>query len=164
MINKFLVFLLLGSTIGLQAEISTVPSTQSTTTSETSSTPAQTQEQAQWAAWMIEAARVAEDFVHTIDQGRYAESWSKGAQIFQRTITQKEWEMALQMARTPLGNTVSRTLKDERPAVDPKGLPRGPYMVVEYNTSFQKAPNSGELITMMRESNGQWKVLTYQVN
>lgn len=118
----------------------------------------------QWSAWMIEAAKAAQDYVQLIDQGRYAESWTSGAKIFQGTITQKEWETALKMARKRLGDVKSRTVKDERPAWDPKGLPKGPYMVVEYNTSFTRAPQSGELLTLMREPNGSWKVLTYQVN
>lgn len=118
----------------------------------------------EWTAWLIEAAKVAKDYVLMIDQGKYAESWTHGAKIFQQTITQKEWKTALELARKPLGNVKSRTLKDERPALDPKGLPKGPYMVIEYNTSFERAPKSGELLTLMRESNGAWKVLTYQVN
>jgi hypothetical protein len=118
----------------------------------------------EWNAWLIEALKAAEDFVRLIDQGRYAESWTRGAKLFQKTITQKEWSVALQLARQPLGAVRSRSLKDERPALDPKGLPKGPYMVVEYNTSFEKAPQSGELLTLMREADGTWKVLTYQVN
>lgn len=125
---------------------------------------AKSAEDMQWAAWMIEASQASEEFVSLIDKGRYSDSWNKGSQIFQKTIPQNEWEFALDQARKPLGQVVSRSLKDQRPAMDPRGLPAGPYMVVEYNTSFQKAPQSGELITLRREDNGKWKVLTYQVN
>jgi hypothetical protein len=117
-----------------------------------------------WAAWMIEAAQVAKDYVDTLDQEKYQESWGKGDALFQRTINQKEWTAALDLSRKSLGKVKSRTLKDEKPAIDPQGLPKGPYMVVEYSTSFEKAPNSGELLTLRRGNDGQWKVLTYQVN
>lgn len=120
--------------------------------------------QDEWAGWMIEAAQVAKDYVEGLDKGQYAASWTKGDSLFQRTITQKEWVTALNLARKRLGGVKSRTLKDERPAIDPKGLPKGPYMVVEYNTSFERAPDSGELLTMRRGSDGIWRVLTYQVN
>lgn len=122
------------------------------------------QETDQMAVWSIEAAKVAQDYVKLLDQGNYAESWKRGASLFQRTVNQKEWESALARSRGRLGAMKSRTLKDQRPAFDPKGLPKGAYMVVEYNTSFEKAPNSGELLTLIREPNGAWKVLTYQVN
>ncbi|SPJ31751.1 unnamed protein product [Candidatus Protochlamydia amoebophila UWE25] len=121
-------------------------------------------DQKAWAAWMIEAAQVAKDYVETLDKGQYAQSWEKGDTLFQQTITQKEWETTLDLARKRLGEVQSRTLKDEKPAIDPHGLPKGSYMVIEYNTSFDKAPNSGELLTLRRGTDGQWKVLTYQVN
>lgn len=116
------------------------------------------------AAWMIEAAQVAKDYVDTVDRAAYNETWSKGSSIFQGMISQSEWAAALQLGRAPLGKVTSRTLKDQRPAWDPKGLPGGAYMVVEYDTSFEKAPNSGELLTLRREADGKWKVLTYKVN
>lgn len=116
------------------------------------------------AAWKIEAANAAQQYVKLIDQGKYGESWDHGAKLFQHTISRKEWSTALTLARKRLGQVISRTIKDERPAWDPKGLPKGAYMVVEYNTSFQGAPNSGELLTLMREADGTWKVLTYKVN
>ena len=114
--------------------------------------------------WKIETAQVGKDYVEGLDNGSYAQSWTKGDQLFQHTITQKEWEMALNDNRKKLGRVKSRTLKDQKPAWDPHGLPKGPYMVVEYNTSFENAPNSGELLTMRRGSDGKWRVLTYQVN
>lgn len=115
-------------------------------------------------AWKIEAAKAAQEYVNLLDQGRYTDSWRQGSPLFQKTINQNEWNMALQMARKRLGVVKSRTLKDEKIAWDPKGLPKGAYMVVEYNTSFEKAANSGELLTLIREDNGDWKVLTYQVD
>lgn len=121
-------------------------------------------ESGELAAWMIESAQVAQQYVTLLDQGKYAESWDSGAKIFQRTISQPEWVTALRLARARLGGVRARSVKDQRPAWDPKGLPKGAYMVVEYNTSFDKAPNSGELLTLMREADGTWKVLTYQVN
>jgi uncharacterized cupin superfamily protein len=48
--------------------------------------------------------------------------------------------------------------------MNPHGLPRGAYMVVEYNTSFENAPASGELLTLRQGTDGKWRVLTYQVN
>lgn len=125
---------------------------------------ANTVDQGELAAWAIETAQVGKDYVEGLDNGQYAQSWSKGDQLFQHTITQKEWEMALNDNRKKLGKVKSRTLKDQKPAWDPRGLPKGAYMVVEYNTSFENAPQSGELLTMRRGSDGKWRVLTYQVN
>ncbi len=118
----------------------------------------------QWTEWMIEGAKAGEDYVHLIDEGRYGDSWDQGAQFFQKTIPRSEWVLALNLARKRLGAVKSRTIKDQKPAMNPKGLPKGAYMVLRYSTSFAKAPNSGEDLTLMREADGKWKVLTYQVN
>jgi hypothetical protein len=120
--------------------------------------------QSKAAADMIDALQVAKKYVDNIDSGQYEDSWRSGDSIFQKTINPKEWITALQQARAPLGAVKSRTLKDEKPAFNPKGLPQGAYMVVEYTTSFEKAPNSGELLTLRKGEDGKWRVLTYQVN
>jgi hypothetical protein len=138
------------------------PSTQTNAGAPT--TAADTQIQNQWAAWMIEASQVAKEYVDDLDKGRFAESWTKGDPIFQRTITQQEWVTALNLARKRLGKANSRTLKDQKPALDPHGLPAGPYMVIEYNTSFDHAATSGELLTLRLGPDGKWRILTYQVN
>ena len=124
----------------------------------------QNTQEAQLNAWMIEAAQAAKEYVDLLDKGQYAQSWSVGDPLFQRVISQPEWTKALQIARSRLGNVVSRTVKDQRPAFDPKGLPKGPYMVVEYNTSFGQAPQSGELLTLRLGPDSKWRVVTYQVN
>lgn len=143
----------------------TSPATSTKESQATSTTSKETEEdESQMAAWMIETAKVANDYVDGLDKEKYAESWSKGDQLFQNTISQDEWTRALSASRKGLGKVKSRTLKLHRPAWNPRGLPRGPYMVVEYDTSFDNAPESGELLTMRRGSDGKWRVLTYQVN
>ena len=122
------------------------------------------QDQAQRAAWMLESIQVANQYVDALDREYYGQSWSKGDSIFQHTVAKEEWQKALNQSRKPLGKVHSRTIKYQRVAMDPQGLPKGPYMVVEYQTSFEKAPSSGELLTLRKGSDGTWRVLTYQVN
>lgn len=121
-------------------------------------------DQGQMPAWMLETAQVAKEYVTAIDNGQYAQSWTKGDQLFQHTITQDEWTKALSSSRKGLGRVVSRQVLLQRPAWNPRGLPKGPYMVIEYETSFENAPNAKELLTLRRGTDGKWRVLTYQVN
>lgn len=132
------------------------------TTSQT--TPIQQASDEQITTWVNEVIQVANQYVSTLDKGLYADSWTQGSTIFQHTINQREWKIALGLARRRLGNVKSRTIKDVRIAWNPAGLPKGPYMVVEYETAFDKAPHSGETLTFNQDSSGKWKVLTYQVN
>lgn len=120
-------------------------------------------EQSQMAAWVIEASQAAKEYVEELDQGRYAESWNKGSHLFKKIITQKEWEAALNASRKPLGKMQLRAVEDVRIAMHPHGLPKGPYMVVIYKTSFKNAPQAEEVLTLHQGSPGKWHVLTYAV-
>ncbi len=105
----------------------------------------------------------AKQWLHSVDNGDYAQSWESGALTFKLTISQQHWEKLMNAIRAPLGPVVSRQLLEQRPAVDPKGLPKGEYMVVFFKTKFQKKKEAHELVTLVKETDGKWKVLTYQV-
>src|SRR5947209_5978004 len=93
----------------------------SQTTSPKSKSTDEQDDQSQMAAWMIESSQVAKDYVDGLDHEKYLESWAKGDQLFQHTITKEEWAKALNDSRKPLGKVNSRKLKDQRPAKDPQG-------------------------------------------
>ncbi len=103
----------------------------------------------------------ADEWLKFMDAGQYGESWDAGSNIFRFTIKRDEWIKAEDKLRRPLGALVSRTLVEQRPAKNPKGLPAGDYMVLFYKTSFQNRPDAKELITMVLSTDGKWKVLTY---
>lgn len=105
----------------------------------------------------------AEAWLNLVDQGRYENSWEAGALSFQLTITKKEWNKALENLRKPLGTVVSRQLQEQRVANNPKGLPKGEYLVLYYKTAFSSRADANELLTLQKQNNGQWKVLTYHV-
>jgi hypothetical protein len=113
----------------------------------------------------LEASAIAAQYwLQLMDAGRYTDSWSQGAKTFQLTISQSEWDRAMNGLRKPLGSVLSRQLAEQRTAKDPKGLPAGDYMVLFYRSSFQNRPEANELVTMVKESDGVWRVLTYQHN
>lgn len=98
-----------------------------------------------------------------LDKERYDDSWKTGSELFQKTMREHEWTVFLQKVRKPLGKVKSRQMIDQRTAENPKGLPKGEYMVLFYNTSFDNKAQAYELVTLMQEQDGQWKILSYQV-
>lgn len=106
----------------------------------------------------------ANAWLNYLDQGKYGESWDAGALTYQFTISRNEWIKAMTLARQPLGQVVSREFIKQDPAKDPKDLPRGDYMVIYYKTSFSNRPNAHERVILQKQNNGQWKMLTYDVN
>lgn len=109
-----------------------------------------------------DSAIAADKWLKLLDNGDYGSSWDAGAVTFKFTISKSEWTKAMQKLRQPLGSVQSRTLLEQRTAENPKGLPAGHYMVLFYKTAFANRPNGNELVTMVQESDGSWRVLTYQ--
>lgn len=116
------------------------------------------------AAWMLETNQIAKEYVECLDQGLYAESWTKGDPLFQKTIKQQEWIVALKDNHKDLGKMNNRTLIRQCPCLDPQGLPKGPYAVVQYQTDFEYAHGLNELLTLRRGIDGKWRILTYRIN
>lgn len=107
---------------------------------------------------------VTRNWLDMLDKGKYEESWDTGSLMFRNTIKKKEWKRAMNQMRKPLGSALSRSILDIRTAKDPKGLPAGDYLVFFYKTAFANKKEAHELITLVQEKDGQWKVLTYEVN
>ncbi len=110
-----------------------------------------------------ESAKAAESWLHLIDQEKYDSSWGAGSQTFKLTVPQKNWVMLMNNVRKPMGKFSERKLLEQRTAKDPKGLPKGDYMVVFFDSSFEKKGKAHELVTLIQETDGQWRVLTYQI-
>lgn len=112
----------------------------------------------------VESAQASLDWLKIVDEGNYGKSWDNASKLFQSTVGKEEWIQLEQATRKPLGQLVKREVVDERIAKDPKGLPVGNYMVLFYNTSFTNRKDAHELVTLMQESDGKWRVLTYHVD
>ena len=141
-------FILLLSTFHLSA-LDDFPTVSQQTATEDSSLKASSQAAAQW--------------LELVDQGKFNQSWDTGSLTFKLTIPKSRWEILMNSGRKPLGTVTSRQILDQRTSKDPKGLPKGDYMVIFYNTNFSNKNNAHELVTMVQESDGNWRVLTYQV-
>jgi Protein of unknown function (DUF4019) len=111
---------------------------------------------------LADNAAAALSWLQLVDNGKYEDSWNAASKTFQLTIAKNEWGKAMEKLRTPLGRVVSRTLLQQLPKQNPKGLPEGYYMVLVYQTDFTDRHKANELLTMVLESDGRWRVLTYQ--
>lgn len=112
----------------------------------------------------VEAATIAtQDWLNLIDKQKYAESWEKASALMKLAISQDEWIKVMNQSRKNLGSVKTREILDKRTAKNPQGLPQGDYMVMFYKTAFSHKDMAYELVTLFLEE-GQWRVVTYQVN
>lgn len=110
-----------------------------------------------------ESMKSGENWLRLIDAEKYTESWNRASLTLKLTVSKAHWNALMHAVREPLGAVLSRKLLEQRLAKNPKGLPKGDYMILFFQTDFSKKKNAHELVTQVLESDGKWRVLTYQV-
>ena len=109
------------------------------------------------------ATDAATQWLVLVDSGQYAESWFQGASYFRRAVSKEQWKDALDTVRAPLGKVESRQLKSATFSTKVPNAPSGEYVIVQYETRFERAPGMIETVTPMLEKDGKWKVSGYYV-
>lgn len=91
------------------------------------------------------------------DAGRYGDSWESASVLFRAAVTRPLWEKTMTDTRTPLGAVSRRSLKSATFTRTLPGAPEGEYVIVQYDTDFEKRPGSVETVTAVHEKDGSWK-------
>ncbi len=105
----------------------------------------------------------AESWLMLVDDGRYAESWKEAAEYFKAAVNQDQWEQSMLAVRQPLGQTLSRKLKDKKYKTSLPGAPDGEYVVIQFEASFENKKSAIETITPLMEKDGKWRVSGYYI-
>ena len=63
--------------------------------------------------------------------------------------------------RAPLGRCLSRTLLNRRLVESLPGAPKGPYVVIRFDSVFERQREAVETITPVRGADGVWRVAGY---
>ncbi len=82
--------------------------------------------------------------------------------MFKTAMTKKQWEEKVKAARAPLGKVNSREVKSATYAKQLPGAPDGEYVVIQYDTSFEKKKSAVETVTPMLDGT-TWKVSGYYI-
>jgi len=109
------------------------------------------------------AQAAAESWLKLVDAGDGAASWEQAAKLFKGVVTKDQWTQALAGVRPPLGKVVSRKLKSRQYSEKLPGAPDGKYVVIQYETVFEKKPSAVETITPMLDPDGVWRVSGYLI-
>jgi hypothetical protein len=109
------------------------------------------------------AVKAAESWLSLVDSGTYEESWKAAASLFREKVTAAQWEDAVRSARGPLGPVESRKRVTAQFTRTLPGAPDGEYVVIRYETTFQKKKSSVETVTPMKDNDGVWRVAGYTI-
>ena len=107
------------------------------------------------------AQQAAESWLELVDSDKYDESWNEVASAFKAAISKEDWKAAIQAARNPLGKKKTRKLKEATYTKSIEGAPEGEYVVLQYESSFEKQDQVTESVTPMLDKDGKWRVSGY---
>jgi len=109
------------------------------------------------------ALEASDTWLKLSDRGQYSESWKTAAELFRNAISREQWNASLSAVRKPLGKVIKRSVKSKQYATSLPGAPDGEYVVIQYETSFEKKKFSIETVTPMLEKDGKWRVSGYYI-
>jgi len=109
------------------------------------------------------ATAAAEKWLSITDEGRYGETWDEASAYFKNVMTRDKWETVIKATREPLGKFSGRTLKACQYLTTVPGMPAGEYVLLEFSSNTENAMTKEESITMMLETDGNWRPSSYFV-
>jgi hypothetical protein len=108
------------------------------------------------------ALAVAQTWVAEIDSGKYDDSYAFGCEAMHDKVAQDRWAEVLRGLRSPWGAVVSRKQISHVYKGDGfEGTP-GEFMVITYDSSFQKVDAAKEVVVLKWES-GKWRGAGYNL-
>jgi hypothetical protein len=108
-----------------------------------------------------EAIKSAEAFLSLVDSGEYEKSWDEASLFFKSQTTQKQWTEKLSALRPFFGSTIHRTVKHTKYLISVPGAPDGEYVIVVFQSSFEKKKSASETVTPMLDKDGKWRITGY---
>lgn len=107
------------------------------------------------------AQKAAEAWLALVDAGKYGESWNEASTLLKGQLTREKWEQMAPGVRNPLGKLVSRKVKSRTFTETVPGAPDGKYVVIQYESSFEKKKSAIETVTPMLDGARGWRVAGY---
>jgi hypothetical protein len=109
----------------------------------------------------VAAQSAADVWLAIVDDARYEPAYLSTAGIFQKLVGKEQWVKIATAGRALVGKVRVRNVKDSKFSTTMPGAPDGQYVVVHYDTAFEKKPGAVETVTVVLDADGQWKVCGY---
>lgn len=109
------------------------------------------------------ATAVASEFLALMDADQYAQAWQTMAKLTQEKVGQREWVDNWTKARGFSGALKGRIKESSSYSLSSPGAPDGEYILLTFDSSYERVEKAIELITVMLED-GHWKVAAYIAN
>jgi serine/threonine protein kinase len=102
-------------------------------------------------------------WLESIDAGKYDEAWERTSTLTRTLETQAGWMDKLKHARDPMGPAVTRKNSRIKWTRELEGAPEGLYYVFTFDTDFATKSKAVEIVTLVYQDDGNWRVLGYSI-
>ena len=96
-----------------------------------------------------------------VDGGNYGGAYEEAAVSFRKTIERLKWEVAAQNARAASGPLINRRMRTATFTRTLPGAPDGEYVIMQFDSRFDRQALITEMVVSEREKDGSWKVAGY---
>jgi len=108
------------------------------------------------------AARAgAKEWLALLDENEYDKAWQAAGTLLQAAVTREEWSAKMSVTLGPLGRADTRAARSSEYSTTMPGAPDGDWVVVKFDTTFEKKQKALETVIMRKESDGTWRVSGY---
>jgi len=110
-----------------------------------------------------QAVATVTPWLEMIDTEKYDEGWRRTGEYFKGTIASERWNELMRAYRRPLGRMLSRSLTSAKREKSLPGVPDANYVVIKFNTVFEKKKEAVETVITIVDQSGQLSVVGYYV-
>jgi hypothetical protein len=107
------------------------------------------------------ALAVADAWLVLVDRGEYSQAWETQAERLKAAVTRKDFVKSIGDWRKQFGKVTARQLESKKYAMTLPRAPEGPYVVLQYRTSFASKKSIVETVTLILGKDKKWRVLSY---
>jgi|JI10StandDraft_1071094.scaffolds.fasta_scaffold429557_1 hypothetical protein len=108
-----------------------------------------------------DARRAALGWLLLLDRRDWGTAWENAGQAFRTQVPIGAWMDGIPKVRDPLGNLQDREPAEVSFRTSLPGRPNGDYATVGYISKFSAKADAQEIITLVREADGRWRVIGY---
>jgi hypothetical protein len=96
-----------------------------------------------------------------LDRKDWGTAWESSSQVFRTQVPIGTWMDAIPKVREPFGPLTGRDPLEIAYKTELPGRPAGDYVTVVFASKFANRPDTQEIVTTARDSDGRWRVLGY---
>ncbi len=111
-----------------------------------------------------QASASAKTFLAQVDTGEYAQSWELLAEITKNQISQQDWVQQLEKLYAKAGPLEQRQQKEISYGNAPAEDPDGKYLIITYDSKFERSEQVAETTTLTLDKDDRWRVAGYHIN